>query len=298
MRVKSGADASCLNLNRVARPRILAVDPDAFSARRAFTFSRTADDAAKERNWGMLREGHAGELSGVGDMSMLTWGLGLKLGAGIQYPGRSGEAVTVRLQGGLANSIFQGSILVGEEAFQEHFGTGDGVRVFLVDAPREKRVEIRDALARALADYGLAMEEAEARLAAFGTVENTYLSIFLALGGLGMVLGTLGVALVVARSAFERRGELALLRAVGFGRWQICAMLLAEHATLGVVGVAVGCLAACVAVLPAWLAPGTVVPFGAVALVATAIGGGTVCWAAVAAWMATRGSLLEALRSE
>jgi len=39
---------------------------------------------------------------------------------------------------------------------------------------------------------------------------------FLALGGLGVILGTVGVVVVVLRSALERRGEFALMLAVGF----------------------------------------------------------------------------------
>jgi ABC-type lipoprotein release transport system permease subunit len=55
----------------------------------------------------------------------------------------------------------------------------------------------------------------EERLANFHRVENTYLSTFQMLGGLGLILGTLGMAAVLLRNVLERRRELALLRAVG-----------------------------------------------------------------------------------
>ena len=51
-----------------------------------------------------------------------------------------------------------------------------------------------------------------ARLAAFQEVQNTYLSIFQLLGGLGLLLGTVGLGMVVLRNALERRSELAELR--------------------------------------------------------------------------------------
>jgi hypothetical protein len=38
-----------------------------------------------------------------------------------------------------------------------------------------------------------------AALAEFNTVENTYLSIFQVLGGLGLLLGSAGLGIVVAR---------------------------------------------------------------------------------------------------
>ena len=54
------------------------------------------------------------------------------------------------------------------------------------------------------------------RLAAFHRVENTYLSTFQALGGLGLLLGTVGLSAIMFRNVLERRRELALLRAVGY----------------------------------------------------------------------------------
>ena len=56
------------------------------------------------------------------------------------------------------------------------------------------------------------------RLAEFHAVENTYLSTFQTLGGLGLLVGTIGLAAVLLRNVLERRRELALLRAVGYGR--------------------------------------------------------------------------------
>ena len=53
------------------------------------------------------------------------------------------------------------------------------------------------------------------RLASFHRVENTYLSTFQALGGFGLLLGTVGLATVLMRNVLERRRELALLGAVG-----------------------------------------------------------------------------------
>jgi hypothetical protein len=40
-RVSDGEDASCLNLNRAQRPRLMGVDPTPLADRRAFTFTKT-----------------------------------------------------------------------------------------------------------------------------------------------------------------------------------------------------------------------------------------------------------------
>jgi ABC-type antimicrobial peptide transport system permease subunit len=63
-------------------------------------------------------------------------------------------------------------------------------------------------------------------------------------------LGTLGLGIVVLRNVLERRGELALLRAVGFSGPAIGGVVLAETAALLLGGMGIGTLSACVAVLP------------------------------------------------
>ncbi len=67
-----------------------------------------------------------------------------------------------------------------------------------------------------LSDFGFDVVPTAERLANFHRVENTYLSTFQMLGGLGLLLGTLGMAAVLLRNVLERRRELALLRAVGY----------------------------------------------------------------------------------
>jgi ABC-type antimicrobial peptide transport system permease subunit len=65
-----------------------------------------------------------------------------------------------------------------------------------------------------------------------------------------LVLGTLGLAAVQLRSVLERRKELALMRASGFRRGRLGQMVLLENLVLLVGGLAVGTIAALVAVLP------------------------------------------------
>src|SRR5262249_12284914 len=94
------------------------------------------------------------------------------------------------------------------------------------------------------------------RLASYLAVENTYLATFQALGGLGLLLGALGLAVVLLRSVWERRGELALLRALGFRRSALGWLVLAENGWLLALGLAVGAASAVRAVAPHLLAGG------------------------------------------
>jgi ABC-type antimicrobial peptide transport system permease subunit len=103
---------------------------------------------------------------------------------------------------------------------------------------------------------------------------------------------------VVLRNVLERRGELALLLALGFRRRALQRMVLAEHWLLIFLGIALGLGAAVLAVWPAWRSGQNAVPWG---LLAGALGGlalGGLLWTWLAARAALRGPLLAALRNE
>ena len=70
------------------------------------------------------------------------------------------------------------------------------------------------------------------RLNEFNAVQNTYLGTFQILGGLGLLLGSAGLGVVVLRNVLERRGELGLLVAVGFRRRLLHRLVLSEHGAL------------------------------------------------------------------
>src|SRR4030095_7939356 len=91
-------------------------------------------------------------------------------------------------------------------------------------------------------------------------VENTYLSTFQALGGLGLLLGSFGLAAVVARNVLEVRRELALLGAAGSTRRHLTIMVVAENAPLVAAGLGIGLVAACLAVVPVAIGRSTGMP--------------------------------------
>jgi len=302
MRVHDGDDASCFNLNRAQRPRLLGVRPEELQSRGAFTFVAAEGldgrDGA-ESPWALLgAKLPGGEAPAVGDEATVVWGLGKGLGQTISYTDDRGGQFKVRLVGVLANSILQGSLIVSEENFTRRFPSIAGYRALLIDAPPGRSKRTAAALSRALRREGLALTPTGERLAAFNTVQNTYLSIFQALGGLGLILGSVGMAVVVLRNVLARRAELALLRAVGFTRGRLEWMLLLEHWGLLVGGLACGLVAAMLAALPALRTPGTQVPWGMLCgLLAGAAATGA-AWVYLATRIALRGPLLDALRNE
>ncbi len=304
-RVSDGDDASCLNLNRAQRPRLLGVDTARVAALDPFTFSQKYEaypDA--DPAWGLLDlalddRGEIPLIPGVIDMNTATYALKKGLGDIIEYETAGGERFGVQLVGLLETSILQGSIIVSESAFIAKFPDAGGYRYFLLDAPAaEVAAPVSESLTRMLGDRGLEMQPAWRRLNEFNAVQNTYLSIFSTLGGLGLLLGTIGLAVVVGRNVLERRGQLGLMRAVGFTRQSLAGMVLDEHWFLHVLGVLLGVTAAAVAVLPKILSRASDLPFGLLLGINGAILLGGLVFCAVAARAVLRGSLVEALRSE
>ena len=170
--------------------------------------------------------------------------------------------------------------------------------MFLMDAPSNSVAEVSATLSRALEDAGLELTPAARRLNEFNAVQNTYLGTFQVLGGLGLLLGSAGLGVVVLRNVLERRGELGLLLAVGFRRRALQRLVLSEHGALLGLGLGIGIAAAAVAVLPAILAPGTQLPYGSLALTLGAVLLNGLIWTWVATGFALRGNLLAALRNE
>jgi ABC-type antimicrobial peptide transport system permease subunit len=101
-----------------------------------------------------------------------------------------------------------------------------------------------------LGEYGFDAEAVVERLGRFLAVQNTYLATFQVLGGLGLLLGTIGLATVMQRNVLERRSELALLRAVGYRRSGLRWLVLSENAFLLMWGLVSGTVSALLAMLP------------------------------------------------
>ncbi len=298
MKVHTGDDASCFNLNRAQRPRLLGVEPQHLKKRGAFLFAKTIEGGNIEDGWGLLeRKWGEGVIAAVGDSATIIWALGKSVGDSIVYTDKNGRSFEVLLVGMLNNSILQGSLVVAESDFVERFAD-EGYRVFLIDAAEKERAEVSEELSRGLRDFGLEVTSARERLAAFSAVENTYLSIFQMLGGLGMILGSIGLGLVVLRNVLDRRGELSMLRAVGFERASLKRMVFYEHSGLMVAGLAIGTVAALVAVGPVLASPGAQIPYLSLALTVTAILVSGLGWIWLAATFALKGDLLDGLRDE
>lgn len=302
LRVRDGDDASCLNLNRAQKPRLLGVKPELLSERGAFTFAKVADGVDAKNPWAALTKGGTplaeDEVPAIGDMNSILWAMGKKVGDTVPYVDERGNEFKLRLVGAVANSILQGNLIIAEEEFVKRFPSESGYRTFLLDVPSNRAETVSEELSRALADVGLELTATTKRLAAFNAVQNTYLSTFQILGGLGLLLGSVGLGVVVLRNVLERRAELAVLLAVGFRRGVLRWLIVSEHGALLLIGLLIGVVSAVVAVMPALLSPGAEVPYVSLALTLGAVLVSGAIWTILATRLALRGQLLNALRND
>jgi putative ABC transport system permease protein len=106
------------------------------------------------------------------------------------------------------------------------------------------------------------------------------------------------LGVVVLRNVLERRGELALLAAVGFTPRVLLRLVVAEHAVLQAVGLSLGIVAALLALLPVLLSPSARLSFVPLAATLALVFLSGLFWTWAAARLALRGELLPALRNE
>jgi ABC-type antimicrobial peptide transport system permease subunit len=194
--------------------------------------------------------------------------------------------------------MLQGSVFISERHFIGRFPNDGGYRAFLIDSPPDRREAVREHLGKQLADRGLELTPATRRLAEFHAVENTYLSIFQVLGGLGLLLGSAGLAIVVARNVLERRREFGLLTAVGFRRQQLRRLVFAEHRWLIVAAIVIGVGSALLAVWPGLSEKARGFPLREMLVLVAALALGCVFWTWLATRIALRASGVESLRAE
>lgn len=248
MQVAEGDDASCLNLNRISNPRLLGLDATQLQGR--FSVQTKIDGVDAQNFWEALIQKHEGCIPAIADQTVIQWSLGKKVGDTLIYQNALGNDVKLLLVAGLSGSVFQGNVLIDNSNFMDNFPTNSGSKVFLIDADEEYKSEIADNLQLLYRDFGIELTPAAQRLAEFMTVTNTYLSIFLILGALGLLIGTIGLGLILQRSLIERKAEFALLTSIGFSNKKIYLLVVSEYIILMFIGLLVGFVTAVISVFP------------------------------------------------
>lgn len=304
LRLRPGDDASCLNLYRPQRPRVVGV-PQALADQNRFTFARSLAATEEDRSnpWRLLdRREDSAAIPAIVDATSLQYVLHASLGDEISFDdaAEGEQGSRFKIVGTLADSVLQGELLISEARFVEAFPDEEGYRFFLIDVDGDRRAAdgVAAFLEARLSDVGFDAQSAPERLAGYHRVENTYLSTFQALGALGLLVGTVGLAAIAVRNVLERRRELALLRAMGYSSGDVRLMILAETGLLLLLGLVAGVVCAVVAITPALKEHGGSARAGSLAILLLAVLASGVLSSIIAARAAAKGSLVEALRSE
>jgi putative ABC transport system permease protein len=251
--------------------------------------------------WTILRETRPdGSIPVFGDANTLQYSLHKEVGQTLDVPDSAHPLHKLAIAGMLDGSVFQGVLLMSEENFRRVFPDVAGYRYFLIDVPGTAAdgQRLSDLLESQLTPYGFDAEPVAERLANFLAVQNTYLSTFQTLGGFGLLLGTLGLATVMIRNVLERRGELALLSALGFRPAGLAWLVLTETAVLLVAGLVTGTVAALVAMLPHLSSIGADVSVRWLASILLLVFFVGMAAALLASIQASRTQILEGLRAE
>lgn len=224
LRVRRGAEADCLNLNRVRTPQIFGVPHNALKGR--FSFTDPGD------HWGQLDSAfsHPNIIPAIADAAVIQWSLQLKLGDDLPLIGDDGSPYKLRLCAALNPSLFQGGILISETNFLRLFPQTQGYHLLLSENDPPQSLGLRR--------LGAQTETTAARLQSFDDLQNRYLMIFMQLGFWGLLIAALGAFTALLRNLRERHHEFILFQALGYSDSQIKSLVIRENAILLLAGIA------------------------------------------------------------
>jgi ABC-type lipoprotein release transport system permease subunit len=263
LRMRIGQDASCNNLYQAAQPTVLGI-PDRFgelftsgeSPLAGFEWAGHGEVAAGISPWQLLEQTAAGTeedpVPVVLDQNTAMWSLQMRGGVGEtrSFEYQPGQPIYFQVVGLLSNSMLQGRLLIGDKNFRELFPDISGSQYFLVACPAAAMKPVATALETWLGDIGMDVTESATVLSGMLAVQNTYLRTFQSLGALGLLLGTIGLAVAQLRSVLERKHELAVMGALGFTRRRLGRVVMSETAALLLAGIGCGAVCAVLAIAP------------------------------------------------
>jgi len=240
-------DASCLNLNKVTTPAVLGLDMNALAGT-DFQIEQNIYSLDKENVFRRLEIKSGEAYPALVDATVLTWGLMKQLGDTLWYVNDQGQNIPILLAGTLSNSVFQGNILIDRNFFSEIWKETTGSEVFLIKTKETEKENVKALFSQALNEYGVRVFATNERLKQFNSVTDTYLTIFLTFGSLGLLLGIMSFIIVIRKNLSARRSEIDLYRTLGFSDDKIEQTLYKENLIVPLYAIAVGVVSSIIAV--------------------------------------------------
>ena len=223
-------EASCLNLNQVSTPTVLGVNLQDMAS-----FGLTPQLSTVNS-----------QLSTYIDEEALLWSLMKSVGDTLIYQNDKGENVPVVIAGTYPTGLFHGNAIMSSEDFRRLWPKETGVKVLLMKSSRPE--DAAETLAIAMSEYGLQIQTVVERIRMFFEVTETYLIIFLTLGGLGLLLGIFSLMIIVRKNLAAQGNTIQQYRAMGFSEPLIKRMLFRENLLVPLYAVGVGAIGSVISI--------------------------------------------------
>lgn len=221
-------DASCLNLNKVSVPTVLGMPRDQMAV---FGIDSAICDKRQ-----------SGLIPVVVDEETLMWSLQKSVGDTLSYRTQDGQTIPVLIAAACPSGIFHGNVIMEDRFFQELWPEESGSRVILASH------DVSDLMRTALSEYGLRITTVSDRLRLFFEVTDAYLRIFLALSGLGLLLGIFSLVIVIRKNLAARKDECELYRTLGFSDRFVVRLLRRENLPIPIFALISGTAASMISV--------------------------------------------------
>jgi len=231
-------EASCLNLNQVSTPTVLGVD---LKEMEPFGLTPHSSHLTPHTSPLTPQPSHL-----YIDEEALAWSLMKSVGDTLIYQNERGEEVPVVIAGTYPTGIFHGNAIMSSEDFRRLWPKESGVEVLLMKSSHPE--EAADLLAIAMNEYGLHIQTVEERIKMFFEVTETYLIIFLTLGGLGLLLGIFSLMIIVRKNLAAQAVTIRQYRAMGFSEPLIRQLLLHENLLVPLYAICVGAIGSVISI--------------------------------------------------
>ena len=224
-------EASCLNLNKVETPSVLGMSPEDM------------------KTFGIVLAERSDLVPVAIDEEALLWSMMKQVGDTLTYHASDGREVRALIAASYPTGIFHGNAIMPLSAFRQLWPDETGSRILLFSLPSPpgpvRGSSATNPIAQPLSDYGVVVTTTADRLRLFFEVTDTYLNIFLSLGGLGLLLGLVSLLIVIRKNLTARRDEIQLYHTLGFSSDSVVSFLRREQIIVPLMAIfagAVGCL--------------------------------------------------------
>lgn len=237
-------EASCLNLNKVTTPTVLGVSIEDM---KPFGITLNDENSLKRKNVKTQKRKNSKTLPSVYiDQEALIWSMMKSVGDTIIYKDGKGKDVPVLIAGTYPTGIFHGNAIMSSEDFRKLWPRESGAEVLLVHSSNP--TEAAEILSIAMSEYGLTIQTVEERIKMFFEVTDTYLIIFLTLGGLGLLLGIFSLIIIVRKNLTANQTTIALYQSVGFTTSLIRQTLYRENILVPLFAVLIGAIGSVISI--------------------------------------------------